>query len=72
MSDDPWLTVEQIAERLQMHPDTIRRFLREGRLHGYRMTRRAGWRVRASEVDRFVTGDLGGDEGHGPKGQDES
>jgi excisionase family DNA binding protein len=62
MSDDPWLTVEQIAERLQMHPDTIRRFLREGRLRGYRLTRRAGWRVRASEVDRFVTGELKSDD----------
>ena len=54
MSDDPWLTVEQIAERVQLHPDTVRRFLREGRLRGHRVTRRAGWRVRASEVDRFI------------------
>jgi len=57
MVDDPWLTVEQVAERLQMHPDTIRRLLREGRLRGHRLTRRAGWRIRASSVDRFVTGD---------------
>ncbi len=54
MDQDPWLTVEQISERLQFHPDTVRRLLREGRINGYRVNRRAGWRVKASEIDRFV------------------
>ena len=55
MDPDSWLTVEQVAERLQFHPDTVRRLLREGKLQGYRQTRRGGWRIRASEIDRFVT-----------------
>jgi len=56
MQDDPWLTVEQIAKRVQLHPDTIRRFLREGKINGNLISRRAGWRVKASEADRFITG----------------
>jgi excisionase family DNA binding protein len=55
MDQDPWLTVEQIAERLQFHPDTVRRLLREGRIRGTKLrTNRAGWRIRASEIDRYI------------------
>ncbi len=56
MDQDPWLTVEQISERLQFHPDTVRRLLREGKIRGHRVNRRAGWRVKASEIERFVEG----------------
>lgn len=52
--EDPWLTVAQISERLDLHPDTVRRFLRSGRMRGYLISRKGGWRIRASEVDRFV------------------
>ena len=27
--EDELLTVEQVAERLQVHPDTVRRYIRE-------------------------------------------
>lgn len=33
------LTVEQAAERLQMHPETVRRQLRRGTLHGVKRGR---------------------------------
>lgn len=64
VTDDQWLTVDVVAKRLGMHPDTVRRLLREGRLVGHRINRRAGWRVRASEVDRFI------EEGDAPKDDD--
>jgi excisionase family DNA binding protein len=51
-----WLTVEEVAERLRMHPDTIRRLLREGKIEGHIINRRAGWRVRPSAIDDYVTG----------------
>jgi excisionase family DNA binding protein len=41
---------------LGFHPDTVRRLLREGAIEGHRINRRAGWRVRASEVDRYIEG----------------
>jgi excisionase family DNA binding protein len=49
------LTVPEVAERLRLHPDTVRRWLREGRMHGVMMGGRAGgYRVRESEVERVA------------------
>lgn len=48
------LTVEDVADRLQVHPETIRRWLREGRLQGYRISRRGGWRIRPESVEAML------------------
>lgn len=57
MTDDALLTVDQVADRLQANPETIRRWLRSGRLRGSRPGgTRAGWRVRASELRRLTGG----------------
>jgi excisionase family DNA binding protein len=49
------LTVAEVAERLKLTEETIRVWLREGRLQGVRLsTRRAGWRVPESEVERMI------------------
>jgi excisionase family DNA binding protein len=56
VEDERWLTVDEVAERVSMHPDTVRRLLREGRIKGHLINRRAGWRVKAQDVERFVTG----------------
>jgi excisionase family DNA binding protein len=50
------LTVEEVAERLKLSQETIRIWLRTGRLRGIRLgTRRSGWRVPASEMERLLT-----------------
>jgi excisionase family DNA binding protein len=55
MGSDKMLTVVQVAEWLQVHPDTVKRWLRDGNLKGFRLGgNRAGWRVRESELERFV------------------
>jgi excisionase family DNA binding protein len=48
------LTVEDVAEQLQVHPETVRRWLREGRLEGYRISRRGGWRIRPEAVEAML------------------
>lgn len=55
MVEDKLLTVEQVAERLQMHAATVRRFIREGKLAGIRLGGRE-WRVKSSEMERFIEG----------------
>ena len=50
-----WLTVEEAAERLSVHDQTVRRWLRAGKLQGTSINRRAGWRIRESEIERFLT-----------------
>lgn len=55
---DEWLTVEQVAARLQVHPETVRVWLREGTLKGTQpMQRRIGWRIEAREVERVLRGE---------------
>jgi excisionase family DNA binding protein len=49
-----WLTVAEIAERLQVAEVTVRRWLREGALHGRQLGGRAGWRVSEAELERFM------------------
>lgn len=52
---DEWLTVKQAAERLNVHPETVRVWLREGVLKGTMpLKRRIGWRIPASEVERVL------------------
>jgi len=52
-----WLTVDQVAERLQLHPDTVRLWLRAGRMKGTKLSRRAGYRIAESELQRVLTGE---------------
>jgi excisionase family DNA binding protein len=45
-------TVDHAAERLAVHPKTILRFIRDGRLRATRIGR--AWRIRASDLDAFA------------------
>ena len=53
MNEKPqYLTLEQVAEALQLQVETIRRYVRAGELKAARFGRR--YRVRPEELDRFV------------------
>lgn len=53
MENERLLTVAEVAERLRVHPDTLRRWLRSGRLRGVMMGGRSGgYRIKESEVMR--------------------
>jgi excisionase family DNA binding protein len=52
MADLELLTVEEAAKQVKMHPDTIRRFIREGKLEASRVGGR--WRVHAEVLRKFV------------------
>ncbi len=54
MSDETLLTVEQVAERLQVHVETVRRWLRAGVLEGTFLGRRAGYRISEKELRDFL------------------
>ncbi|MDP9367888.1 MAG: helix-turn-helix domain-containing protein [Chloroflexota bacterium] len=51
---EEWLTVPQAAERLQVTPTTVQRWLNSGKLKGTLLSRKAGWRVAAAEVERLL------------------
>jgi len=52
LDDDPWLTVQQVGEELQIHPATVRVWIKQERLRAVRAGK--GFRVRRSEVDRAL------------------
>jgi len=51
--NDELLTVEQVAAELQLHPDTVRRYIRERKLRAVRLSS-TNMRIRRSELDRFL------------------
>ena len=53
--EDPWLTVPQVAADLNIHPATVRSWIKTGRLAAARAGRT--WRVRRSDVDRALLAD---------------
>jgi len=55
MVEDELLNVVEVAARLRVTDWTVREYLRSGRLKGYRPGgRKAGWRVRASDLEQFI------------------
>jgi excisionase family DNA binding protein len=54
MSEDRLLTVQEVAKRLRLNPETVRRWLRSGKLNGQVWSDRAGWRITEAEVMRFL------------------
>jgi excisionase family DNA binding protein len=53
-TQEHWLTVEDVAQRLDVTKETVRRLLRRGELPGMQISKRSGWRVRAQDVDAFI------------------
>jgi len=55
MDDERVLTVPEVAAMLHVGEETIRRWLRRGELRGFMLGgTKLGYRVRASEVARFI------------------
>jgi excisionase family DNA binding protein len=46
------LTPEQVAERLQVRPRTVREYLRNGKLRGTRLMK--AWRVTEDALEEFI------------------
>ncbi len=57
MEGEQLLTVADVADRLRIDPETVRVWLRTGKLRGSRIGgKRAGWRIPESEVQRIALG----------------
>jgi excisionase family DNA binding protein len=52
--DDSLMTVPEVAATLRLHPDTVRRWLRAGQLPAVNLGGRRGYRIRRSELDRYL------------------
>jgi excisionase family DNA binding protein len=55
MSEQRLLTVREVADRLRSSPETVRRWLRQGKLRGFRPGgTKLGYRVPEEELQRFI------------------
>jgi excisionase family DNA binding protein len=54
MTAERLLTVDEVAERLRVTPETVRVWLRQGELAGISLGRRAGYRIEEAELQRFL------------------
>jgi hypothetical protein len=51
-SPDKILEVHEVADRFKKHPETVKRQLRQGKLHGFKFGR--SWFVREADVQSFI------------------
>lgn len=56
------ITVEEIRERLQVNAQSVRKWIRNGDLPGFRLGRRGGWRVREADFQAFLRKRAGGQQ----------
>ena len=61
------MTVAQVANRLQVHRESVRRWIRQGRLRGSPARGdRSGYRIDEFEVRRFLALMVNGTPANGP------
>lgn len=53
--DSEYLKPEEIATKLKVHDDTVRRWLRTGELRGIKIGKRQ-WRVKKEDLEEYLTG----------------
>jgi excisionase family DNA binding protein len=56
---DEWLTVRDVAERLKVTKETVRRWVREGGLPALVLGKKAGHRIRSTDLDAFIAARYG-------------
>ncbi len=54
MSDFDLLTVKEVAAKLRVHEETVRRWIRAGHLATVQLGDSSNYRIRSSVVDEFV------------------
>jgi excisionase family DNA binding protein len=56
---DEWLTVRDVAARLKVQEETVRRWVREGELPALALGRKAGFRIRPADLEIFIAARYG-------------
>jgi excisionase family DNA binding protein len=53
IGSEKWSSIEDIAEHIQVHKDTIRIWIRKGEIPAHKIGKQ--WRFRISEIDEWVS-----------------
>jgi excisionase family DNA binding protein len=54
------LTAEDVAARLGVDKETVYRWLRQNQLRGYKLPRKAGWRILPQDLETYIQGHMNG------------
>jgi excisionase family DNA binding protein len=54
MVDDTLFTVEEVAARLGVHPETVRKWIKNKELRATNLGGRAGYRISRSALEQFL------------------
>jgi excisionase family DNA binding protein len=54
MTGETWLTVAQVAELLQLSPVAVQGWIRRGQLPAVNLGGKAGYRIRARDLDAYL------------------
>lgn len=46
-----YLTIQDVARRYQLHPETVRRWILQGRLPAVKLAGSTAWRIRAVDLE---------------------
>ncbi len=52
--DERYLTVAEVSAFLQVHPESVTRWIRRGELAATLLSRRAGYRILQADLDAFL------------------
>ena len=48
------LTAPEVAERLKLHINTVRRYIKDGKLKAFKYADNSRWRITNEELERFI------------------
>ena len=48
------LTAPEVAERLKIHINTVRRYIKGGKLKAFKYADNSRWRITTEELERFI------------------
>lgn len=54
MVEERLLTVAEVADQLQVDEQTVRRWIRQGRLEAHNFGGKAGYRIQRSDLQKFL------------------
>jgi len=47
-------TAPEVAERLKLHINTVRRYIKEGKLKAFKYADNSRWRITSEELEKFI------------------
>jgi excisionase family DNA binding protein len=54
MSEDKYVTIAEVCEELKIHPQTVRRWIKQDGLPAIQIGGRTGYRIRRADLEAFI------------------